>query len=87
MSNSQLARDMMMPMSQEFVSDLNDGEIKLNQEIDDLLNGIDFQQSMSQEKSPNYIPSTFPEENGTFTIQQSFLQSQSQQNCISSTYP
>ena len=55
MSNSQLARDMMIPMSQEFVSDLNDGETKLDQEIDDLLNGIDFQKSMSQAKSPNYI--------------------------------
>ena len=79
-----------MPMTQEFVSELNDGETKLNEEIDDLLNGIDFQQSMSQEKSPNYIPSTFPEENGTFTIQQNFLQSQSQENspnCIPSTYP
>ena len=80
----------MIPMSQEFVSELNDGETKLNEEIDDLLNGIDFQQSMSQEKSPNYILSTFPEKNGTFTIQQSFLQSQSQENspnCIPSSYP
>ena len=42
-SNSQLARDMMMPMTQEFVSEINDGETKLNEEIDDLLNGIDFQ--------------------------------------------
>ena len=70
MSNSQLARDMMMPMTQEFVSEINDGETKLNEGIDDLLYGIDFQQSMSQEKSPNYIPSTFPEQNGTFNIQQ-----------------
>ena len=79
-----------MPMTQEFVSELNAGETKLNKEIDDLLNGVDFQQSMSQEKSPNYIPSTFPEENGTNTIQQNFLQSQSQENspnCIPSTYP
>ena len=45
MSNSQLARDMMIPMTQEFVSEINDGETKLNEEIDDLLNGIDFQQS------------------------------------------
>ena len=79
-----------MPMTQEFVSEINDGETKLNEEIDDLLNGIDFQQSMSQEKSPNYIPSTFPEQNGTFNIQESFLQSQSKENspnCIPSTYP
>ena len=79
-----------MPMTQEFVSEINDGETKLNEEIDDLLNGIDFQQSMSQEKSPNYIPSTFPAQNGSFNIQQSFLQSQSQENspnCIPSTYP
>ena len=79
-----------MPMTQEFVSELNDGETKLTEVINDLLNGIDFRQSMSQEKSPNYIPSTFPEQNGTFTIQQNFLQSQSQENspnCIPSTYP
>ena len=81
---------MMIPMTQEFVSEINDGETKLNEEIDDLLNGIDFQQSMSQEKSPNYIPSTFPEQNGTFNIQESFLQSQSKENSpnsIPSTYP
>ena len=36
---------------------------KLNKEIDDLLDGIDFQQSLSQEKSPTCIPSSFPEEN------------------------
>ena len=53
----------MMPMTQEFVSELNDGEGKLNEEIDDLLNGIDFQQSLSQETSQTCIPSTFPEEN------------------------
>ena len=79
-----------MPMTQEFVSEINDGETKLNEEIDDLINGIDFQQSMSQEKSPSYIPSTFSEQNGTFNIQQSFLQSQTLENspnCIQSTYP
>ena len=62
----------MMPMTQEFVSEINDGETKLNEEIDDLLNGIDFQQSMSQEKSPNYIPSTFPEQNGTLIFNRVF---------------
>ena len=56
-------------MSQEFVTELNDEEVKLNEEINVLLNGIDFQQSLSQEKSPTTIPSTFPEENG-FTSEQ-----------------
>ena len=51
-------------MSQEFVTELNDDEVKLNEEINLLLNGIDFQQSLSQEKSPTTIPSSFPEENG-----------------------
>ena len=50
----------MLPMTQECVSQSN--EEKLNEEIDELLNGIDFQQSLSQEKSPTCIPSTFPEE-------------------------
>ena len=59
----------MEPMSQEFVTELNDEEVKLNEEINVLLNGIDFQQSLSQEKSPTTIPSTFPEENG-FTSEQ-----------------
>ena len=40
----------MEPMSQEFVTELNDEEVKLNEEINVLLNGIDFQQSLSQEK-------------------------------------
>ena len=56
-------------MSQEFVTELNDEEVKLNEEINVLLNGIDFQQSLSQEKSPTCIPSSFPEENG-FTSEQ-----------------
>ena len=56
-------------MSQEFVAELNDDEVKLNEEINLLLNGIDFQQSLSQEKSPTSIPSSFPEENG-FTPEQ-----------------
>ena len=38
--------------------------MKLNAEINSLLDGIDFQQSLSQEKSPTCIPSSFPEENG-----------------------
>ena len=59
----------MEPMSQEFVTELNDEEVKLNEEINVLLNGIDFQQSLSQEKSPTCIPSSFPEENG-FTSEQ-----------------
>ena len=68
-SNSQICRDIMKPMSQEFVTELNDDEVKLNEEINLLLNGIDFQQSLSQEKSPTIIPSSFPEENG-FTSEQ-----------------
>ena len=56
-------------MSQEFVTELNDEEVKLNEEINVLLNGIDFQQSLSQEKSLTCIPSSFPEENG-FTSEQ-----------------
>ena len=68
-SNSQICRDIMEPMSQEFVTELNDDEVKLNEEINLLLNGIDFQQSLSQEKSPTSIPSSFPEENG-FTSEQ-----------------
>ena len=59
----------MEPMTQEFVTELNDEEVKLNEEINLLLNGIDFQQSLSQEKSPTTIPSSFPEENG-FTSEQ-----------------
>ena len=68
-SNSQICRDIMEPMSQEFLTELNDEEVKLNEEINVLLNGIDFQQSLSQEKSPTTIPSSFPEENG-FTSEQ-----------------
>ena len=68
-SNSQICRDILEPMSQEFVTELNEEEEKLNEEINVLLNGIDFQQSLSQEKSPTTIPSTLPEENG-FTSEQ-----------------
>ena len=60
---------MMLPMTQEFVSVLDDREEKLNNEIDELLEGIDFQKSLSQEKSPTCIPSTLPEENGFISIQ------------------
>ena len=63
-SNSQICRDIEEPMSQEFVTELDANEGKLNEEIDYLLDGIDFQQSLSQEKSPTCIPSSFPEENG-----------------------
>ena len=87
----------MLPMTQECVSESN--EDKLNEEIDELLNGIDFQQSLSQPKSPTCIPSTFPEEN-TFKpvqdssadlldgidFQQSFSQEESQ-IIIPSTFP
>ena len=59
----------MEPMSQEFVTELNDDEVKLNEEINLLLNGIDFQQSLSKKKQPTTIPSSFPEENG-FTSEQ-----------------
>ena len=58
---------MMLPMTQKCVSQSH--EEKLNTEIDELLNGIDFQQSLSQEKSPTCIPSTFPEENTFQTVQ------------------
>ena len=80
----------MLPMTQEFVSQLNDSEGKLNDEIDDLLNGVDFQQSMSQENSANCIPSTFPEENEFKSMEQNFVQTILQgnsPNCIPSTFP
>ena len=60
---------MMEPMSQEYVTEVDEDEVKLNAEINSLLDGIDFQQSLSQEKSPTCIPSSFPEENG-FTSEQ-----------------
>ena len=69
-------------MSQEFVTELNDEEVKLNEEINVLLNGIDFQQSLSQEKSPTTIPSTFPEENG-FTSEQHVNISRDEDICSS----
>ena len=73
---------MMEPMSQEFVTELNEEEVKLNEEINVLLNGIDFQQSLSQEKSPTTIPSTFPEENG-FTSEQHVNISRDEDICLS----
>ena len=51
-------------MSQEFVTELDENEGQLNEDIDYLLDGIDFQQSLSQEKTPTCVPSSFPEENG-----------------------
>ena len=60
-SSTQLGRDMMEYMTQEFITEQDDENI-LNKEIDNLLDGIDFLQSMSQEKSPTCIPSTYPEE-------------------------
>ena len=69
-SNSQICRDMMEPMSQEYVTEVDEKEVKLNAEIDSLLDGIDFQQSLSQENSPTTIPSSFPEENGFTCAQQ-----------------
>ena len=59
----------MEPMSQEYVTEVDAEEVKLNAEINSLLDGIDFQQSLSQETSPTCIPSSFPEENG-FTCEQ-----------------
>ena len=46
-------------MTQEFVSVMDDGEGKLNQEIDDLLEGIDFQKSLSQENSETFCTLIF----------------------------
>ena len=62
-SSTQVARDIMENMTQEFVTEQDYEEEKLNKEIDELLDGIDFQQSMSQEESPTCIPSSYPEEN------------------------
>ena len=62
----------MEPMTQEYVTEIGD-EHKLNTEIDELLDGIDFQQSMSQEESPRCIPSTFPEENGLNSVGRFFI--------------
>ena len=87
----------MLPMTQECVSHSN--EEKLNEEIDELLNGIDFQQSLSPQKSPTCIPSTFPEENTFKPVQEKsfdlldgidFQQSISQEDSqiiIPSTFP
>ena len=61
---------MMEPMSQEYITEVDSDEVKLNAEIDSLLDGIDFQQSLSEEKSPTCIPSSFPEENGFNCVQQ-----------------
>ena len=84
MTNSQICRDMDIPMTQEFVSVMDDGEGKLNQEIDDLLEGIDFQKSLSQENSQTCIPSTYPEENGKNTIKQS-KDSRDEENVLTSS--
>ena len=51
-TTSQLCIDMMTPMKEEFVYEIDGNEKRLNQEIDDLLDGID-----------RYDPHTFPEEN------------------------
>ena len=67
-SSTQLGRDMMENMTQEFIIE-QDGENMLNKEIDNLLDGIDFLQSMSQEKSPTSIPSTYPEEDRSYNFQ------------------
>ena len=76
----------MLPMTQECVSESN--EDKLNEEIDELLNGIDFQQSLSQPKSPTCIPSTFPEENTLKPVQEkSFVSQEESQIIIPSTFP
>lgn len=45
----------MEPMSQEFVTEIDHNEVKLNEEIDYLLDGIDFQQSLSQENGLNPV--------------------------------
>ena len=45
-TNSQICRDIEKPMSQEFVTELDENEGKLNQEIDYLLDGIDFENSL-----------------------------------------
>lgn len=45
----------MEPMSQEFVTEIDDNEVKLNEEIDYLLDGIDFQQPLSQENVLNPV--------------------------------
>ena len=52
MSRSQLCIDMMTPMKEEFVYEIDDNEKRLNQEIDDLLDGIERD-----------APNTFPEHN------------------------
>ena len=86
-SNSQVYRDMMEPMSQEFVIEVDENEQKLNKEIESLLDGIDFQQNLSQEKSsrPTCIPSTIPEENALKCIEKENISSSP--TCIPSTFP
>ena len=74
-SNSQICRDLTQPMSQEFVTELDANEGKLNEEIKHLLDGVDFQQNLSQESSPTCIPSTFPEEDGFECIQEEKIDS------------
>ena len=90
-------------MSQEFVTELDENEAKLNREIDNLLDGVDFQQPLTQEKSPVHVPCTFPEEdrNNCMEVDNNdrvdnslngidFDQSLSQEKsplCIPSTFP
>ena len=52
MTRSHMCIDMMTPMKEEFVYEIDDNEKRLNQENDDLLDGIE-----------RYAPHTFPEEN------------------------
>ena len=61
-------------MIQEFVTEQDYEEEKLNKEIDELLDGIYFQQSMSQEESPTCIPSSYPEENDEKNMEEEMSQ-------------
>ena len=91
MSNSQICRDIMLPMTQDLTeNEVNVNEEKLNEDIYNLLDGIDFEQSMSQTKSPIYISSTLAEENGNNLDGMDFEQFMSQSKsptCIPSTLP
>ena len=78
-------------MTQDFTeNEVKVNEKNVNEEIYNLLDGIDFEQSMSQPKSPTCIPSTLPEENGMNLDGIDFEQSMSQPKsptCIPSTLP
>ena len=50
-TSSQLCKEMMVPMKEEFVYELDDNEKRLNQEIDDLFDGLDLKKSKLQHKS------------------------------------